>query len=171
MFSELRVLQMTLPITIMSTFKILEFLIALDFYPNVSIAYRILLTLPVTGTFADINFSKLKILKSYLRSTMLQDGLNGLAMLCIENDMLEKIELDMITDEFACQNTRRSRFKKNNLIRFVVLLLYFAVIWLCENFLDLALWKYFEVELQCFGIIELLEMLVCRIFNICISNL
>jgi hypothetical protein len=35
---------------------------------------------------AEISFSKLKLLKNYLRSTMSQDRLNGLATLCIEKN-------------------------------------------------------------------------------------
>jgi hypothetical protein len=47
-FSELKVLQVTLPDVMMSAQEILEFVIAAECYPNVAIAYRILLTIPVT---------------------------------------------------------------------------------------------------------------------------
>ena len=57
-------------------------------YPNVSIAYRILLTMPVTVASAERSFSKLKLLKSYLRSSMSQERLDDLAILCIEKNML-----------------------------------------------------------------------------------
>ncbi|XP_066357929.1 uncharacterized protein [Miscanthus floridulus] len=50
-FSELKVLQVTLPDKLMSALEILHFVKDLDCYPNVSIAYRILLTVPVTGGF------------------------------------------------------------------------------------------------------------------------
>ena len=78
--SELQVLQMTLPDDLMSATEILQFVTVADCYPNVSIAYRILLTIPVTVASAERSFSKLKLLKNYLRSTMLPDTLNGLAM-------------------------------------------------------------------------------------------
>jgi hypothetical protein len=51
-----------------------------DRYPNASIAYQIMLTIPVTVASAERSFSKLKLSKSYLRSVMLQDRSNGLAM-------------------------------------------------------------------------------------------
>ena len=80
-------------------------------YPNVSIAYRILLIIPLTVASVERNFSKLKMLKSYLRSTMSQERLNGLASLCIEKDMLEQIDYENIFDKFVSQITRRSHFK------------------------------------------------------------
>ncbi|KAE8696879.1 hypothetical protein F3Y22_tig00110637pilonHSYRG00151 [Hibiscus syriacus] len=42
----MKVLQLTLPNVFMSALEVLEFVKARDCYPNVSIAYRILLTLP-----------------------------------------------------------------------------------------------------------------------------
>jgi len=64
----------------------------LDSFTNASIAYRILLTIPVTLTFAERSFSKLKLIKSNPRSSMSQERLNGLAILSIEKEMLEKFE-------------------------------------------------------------------------------
>ena len=63
---------------------------------NLSIAYRISLTISVTVASIEISFSKLKMLKSYLRSTMSQKMLNELAILCIEKEILEKIEFENI---------------------------------------------------------------------------
>jgi hypothetical protein len=50
--------------------KILKFVMDADCYPNVTIAYRILLNVPVTVCLAERNFSKLKLLKDYLRSAI-----------------------------------------------------------------------------------------------------
>ena len=52
---------------------VLNYLKILDSFPNAYIAYKILLTIPVTVTSAKRRFSKLKLIKSYLRSTMSQD--------------------------------------------------------------------------------------------------
>uniref|UniRef100_A0A8I6YFS3 HAT C-terminal dimerisation domain-containing protein n=1 Tax=Hordeum vulgare subsp. vulgare TaxID=112509 RepID=A0A8I6YFS3_HORVV len=101
---------MTLPNTLMPADQIYEFVRVADCYPNVSIAYRILLTVPVTVASAERSFSKLKLLKNYLRSTMSQERLNGLAICCIEKDVLDNIDLDTIINDFASKNARRSRF-------------------------------------------------------------
>ncbi|XP_021762686.1 uncharacterized protein LOC110727435 [Chenopodium quinoa] len=108
LFSELKVLQMTLPNDLMSAFEILEFVKAADCYPNVSIAYRILLTMSVTVASTERSFSKLKLLKNYLRSSMSQERLNGLATLCIEKNMLEHIDVETIISDFASRNARRN---------------------------------------------------------------
>ena len=109
-FSELKVLQVTLPNDKMSASEILQFVTAADCYPNVSVAYRILLTVPVTVASAERSFSKLKLLKNYLRSTMSQERLNGLAMCCIEKNILDDIDLDVIINDFASRSARRSSF-------------------------------------------------------------
>ena len=72
-FSELKVLQVTLPDSLMSASEILKFVMDADCYPNISVAYRILLTVSVTVASAERSFSKLKLLKNYLRSTMSQE--------------------------------------------------------------------------------------------------
>ncbi|CAA0834815.1 Protein ALWAYS EARLY 3 [Striga hermonthica] len=113
LFAELKVLQVTLPDELMSASQILHFVKVADCYPNVSIVYRILLTIPVTVVSAERSFSKLKLLKNCLRSTMLQERLNGLAMCSIEKDILDKIDLDVVLEDFASRNARRQFFKKN----------------------------------------------------------
>ena len=90
----------------MSALEILEFVIAVDCYPNVLVAYRILLTVPMTVR----SFSKLKLLKNYLRSTMSQERLNGLAMCTIERDILDIIDLNTVLDDFTSRNARRTIF-------------------------------------------------------------
>ena len=57
---------------------------------------------------AERSFSKLKLLKNYLRSTMSQERLNGLATLCIEKRLLDKIDIDTIINDFASRNVRRN---------------------------------------------------------------
>ena len=91
----------------MGPLDILKFLKEHPFYPNAIIAYRILLTIPVTVASAESSFSKLKLLKSYLRSTMTQERLNGLATIALEIDVFEKINYKDIIEAFISTNTRR----------------------------------------------------------------
>ncbi|KAK2423848.1 zinc finger MYM-type protein [Trifolium repens] len=109
---ELRLLREMLPVGKIGPIDILKFLKGMNYFPNTFIAYRILLTIPVTVASAERSFSKLKLLKSYLRSTMLQERLNGLAMIAIENDLLENIQYEELVDEFASKNARRENFFK-----------------------------------------------------------
>ena len=81
LYVELRFLQDFIPKDNMGPVEVLEFLKRHDCFPNASIAYRVLLTIHVTVASAEQSFSKLKLLKSYLHSTMTQERLNDLAMI------------------------------------------------------------------------------------------
>ncbi|CAN0915984.1 Zinc finger MYM-type protein 1 [Linum grandiflorum] len=107
LFRELKLLQEFLPKDVISPLQILNFLKNIDCFPNAIIVYRILLTIPVTVATAERSFSKLKLLKTYLRSTMTQERLNGLAMVAIENNILENIKIEEIIDSFISNNARR----------------------------------------------------------------
>lgn len=80
-------------------------------YPNAWIAYRILLTIPITVAHAVRSFSKLALIKSYLRSTMSQERLSGLAMLSIEKDMVAKLDYTNLINTFASKNARHVIFQ------------------------------------------------------------
>ncbi|XP_022169729.1 zinc finger MYM-type protein 1-like [Myzus persicae] len=56
-------------------------------FPNLNIALRIMLTIPLTSAGAERTFSKLKLIKTYLRSTMSQQRLTGLATISIEKEL------------------------------------------------------------------------------------
>ena len=64
----------------------------------------------VTVASAERSFSKLKLLKFYLKSSTSQERLNDLAILCIEKNMLENIDVDTIINDFASRNARRQCF-------------------------------------------------------------
>ena len=50
--------------------NVLNYLKRLDSFPNAYIAYRILLAIPITVAFVERSFSKLELIKFYLRFTM-----------------------------------------------------------------------------------------------------
>lgn len=54
------------------------------FYPMVSIAYRLILILPVTSCSCERSFSALKFVKNALRSTMIHSRRSDLMILAVE---------------------------------------------------------------------------------------
>jgi hypothetical protein len=74
---------------------------------NAFIAYQILLTISVTVASTEKSFSKLKLVKSYLRSSMTQERLNGLVTIALESDVLEQIKYGDLIEDFTSRNTRR----------------------------------------------------------------
>ncbi|XP_071727678.1 uncharacterized protein [Rutidosis leptorrhynchoides] len=117
LFRELQSLQKMLPkgayegAKPWTSLEIMEFTKKLDIFPNILLAYEILLTVPVTVASAERSFSKLKLLKSYLRNTMSQDRLNGLAIISIENRFLSNVDYDKMIEVFASKNARRHHFR------------------------------------------------------------
>ena len=110
LYVELKFLQDFIPKENMGPFEILKFLKRHDCFPNASIAYRVLLTIPVTVASVERSFSKLKLLKSYLRSTMTQQRLNDLATIALESGLLEKIDYEHIIEDFISRNTKRMKY-------------------------------------------------------------
>lgn len=58
---------------------------------------------------AERSFSKLKLLKTYLRNFMQQDRLSGLAILSVENAAARKIDIQKVIDDFASRKARLTR--------------------------------------------------------------
>ena len=98
LISKLKILKFTLLEG--TAMEIFEHVREVNCYPNISIAYRILFTVPVTVASAEKSFSKLKLLKNYLRSTMSQERLNS----------LDEIDINSIND-FVSRNVRRNCLK------------------------------------------------------------
>ena len=81
-------------------------------YSDVCTAYLLLLTTPVTVATCERLFSKLKLIKNYLRSTMSQERLSDLAvgLLSIENERATELDLSNIVESFAQQKARKRTF-------------------------------------------------------------
>ncbi|KAM3198715.1 hypothetical protein ACQJBY_073716 [Aegilops geniculata] len=107
LYVELMFLQNFMPKENIGPVEILKFLKRHDCFPNASIAYRVLLTIPVTVASAERSFSKLKLLKSYMRTTMTQQRLTDLATIALESEVLEKIDYEDIIEDFISRNTKR----------------------------------------------------------------
>ena len=55
------------------------------------------------------SFSKLKLIKTYLRNIMQDDRLSSLAVLSIENAKARKLDVSKIIDDFASPKARRRK--------------------------------------------------------------
>ena len=110
LYVELKFLQDFIPKENMGPVEILKFLKRHDCFPNANIAYRVLLTIPVTVASVERSFSKLKLLKSYLRLTMTQQRLNDLTTIALESGLLEKIDYEHIIEDFISRNTKRMKY-------------------------------------------------------------
>ncbi|XP_070409722.1 zinc finger MYM-type protein 1-like [Nothobranchius furzeri] len=81
-----------------------------EIYPNLWTGLRIALTVPMTVAEAERSFSKLELIKNYLRSTMSQERLAGLSIININFQVGEEIPYDDIIDEFASRKARKQHF-------------------------------------------------------------
>ena len=77
-----------------------------DVCPNLATAIRILLTITSIAS-CERSFSKLKLVKNYLRSTMSQDRLSNLVLMSVESEVMDKIDMSEIIEEFAGQKAHR----------------------------------------------------------------
>ncbi|KAL4152689.1 hypothetical protein QTP88_000550 [Uroleucon formosanum] len=92
----------------LTPYELLTFMInAGDFAPNLSIALRILLTLPVSVATGERSFSKLKLIKTYLRSTMKNERLCGLTMISIEHEVGQELTDKKLVHDFAKLKARK----------------------------------------------------------------
>ena len=76
-------------------------------FPEMCKLLTLLITLPVTFASAQISFSKLKLIKTYLRSMMSQERLDDLAILSIENKEAKQIDKKKLIKDFANVNACR----------------------------------------------------------------
>ena len=73
-------------------------------FENIKVALLILGTLPITSCECERSISALRRLKNYSRSTMVDDRLNGLALMHIHHEI--EPEVNSIIDKFSAGNRR-----------------------------------------------------------------
>ena len=78
-----------------------------DDFPNISILLAIACTLPVTTCETERSNSQLKLLKTYLRSTMTEERLSSLAMIKIHRTMIDNLDFDKLLIDFSNKHPRR----------------------------------------------------------------
>jgi len=79
----------------------------LALYPNLALAYKLILTMPVSSCSCERSFFALKFVKNSLRSTMSSDRLSDLMVLAVQGRKLSKDELNSIRDDFWNRGLRK----------------------------------------------------------------
>ena len=77
-------------------------------YPNLSTLYQLFLTLPISSAVAERSFSRLKLIKTYVCSTMGEDRLSGLALISIERQLASGVDYNRVINYFARMKQKRS---------------------------------------------------------------
>ena len=67
-------------------------------YPNLAILYRIFGIISVSTAGAERSFSKMKLIKTYLRSTIGEERLTGLGLISMERDLADSLDFDKFID-------------------------------------------------------------------------
>jgi hypothetical protein len=76
-------------------------------YPRAQRVYQYLLTIPVSIASNERSFSKLKIIKNYIRTTMSDERLFYLMLCAIEKDHLDELNLNDLAKSWAKMKHRR----------------------------------------------------------------
>ncbi|CAF4688118.1 unnamed protein product, partial [Rotaria sp. Silwood2] len=69
-------------------------------YPKVSSVYNYILTLSITTAINERSFSKMKIIKNYLRVTLTNEKLEYLLLCSVEHDILDKLDVSKLTEQW-----------------------------------------------------------------------
>ena len=78
-------------------------------FPNIHKLLSTFCVIPTSTACVERSSSSMKRIKTYLRSRMSEDGLNGLALLNVHRDVL--VSVVEILEKFAIGSARRLRFK------------------------------------------------------------
>ena len=78
-----------------------------EMLPNTTVVLRIFLTMSISVASCERSFSKLKLVKTYLRSQMSDARLSCLAVLSIERELAEKLDFHDVIKDFATRKARK----------------------------------------------------------------
>ena len=80
-------------------------------FPNIKVMFRIYLSLMSTNCSGECSFSQLARIKNVKQSTMSQDRLALLALLCFERELLHETDFSSVIDEFAAIKSRKVKIQ------------------------------------------------------------
>ena len=73
------------------------------FSPLTNRCFQLLLTAPITSASSELSFSKLKLIKTVIRSVMKERRLKDVITLGCEKDFTDTIDLETVVDRWAKQ--------------------------------------------------------------------
>uniref|UniRef100_L7LYE3 HAT C-terminal dimerisation domain-containing protein n=1 Tax=Rhipicephalus pulchellus TaxID=72859 RepID=L7LYE3_RHIPC len=76
-------------------------------FPDVHMAITISLCLMVTNCTVERSFSKLKLIKKRLRSTMTDSRLSDLSLLSVEAEVLRRVKIEELINKLSQQKARK----------------------------------------------------------------
>ena len=79
----------------------------LALFSEIGTLLNLLMVMPTTNAVSEQSFSALRKIKSYLRSTMTQDGLNHLMTLHIHRDLTDDLDLKLCANAFVDNDEHR----------------------------------------------------------------
>lgn len=97
----------------MNTLELLDFLHEKkleDVFPNMWVALKVAVTLPVTVASVERSIPRLKLIQTYLRSTMSQEALSGLALISINLEVSSQVLYDDTMTKFVIRKAKRVQF-------------------------------------------------------------
>ena len=103
-----RNIDLTNPIDLVDLLCLLKKKQAECIYPNIFTLLKIGLTLPITSCTSERTFSELRLLKSYLRSTMVEERLSSLATIFCNKDL--HVNIENVISKFVQASSRRLEF-------------------------------------------------------------
>lgn len=92
-------------ISAIQIFELLNTFDLISAFPNLYLTYKALCTIPATSVSSERSFSKVKLVKNRLRSTICQDRLENLLLLTCEKDLADKINIQKVIDKLANSST------------------------------------------------------------------
>ena len=78
-----------------------------DSLPNLVVLLRVFLTRAISVASCERSFSKLKLIKNYLRSSMGQMRLSDLAILSIEREKAKEVDFNDVISDLALKKARK----------------------------------------------------------------
>jgi len=88
----------------------LKFIVSFDgnyVFSNLKVGLQILLTVSISVAGCKRSFSKMKLIMTYLRSTMTEGRLTNLAILSIERETVEQVDFTKLIENFAAVTARK----------------------------------------------------------------